>query len=465
MHMGIYETRQMLDSTISILESYRDLLNSYFENGEFTGFTDILSVLDDGGKEIFKYYWLHLQSMEFVTEEHVDHFNYLFDEDYTESMLHDMAMAITETVDIPDLIQGYLVQITNIDFLTFRRTGIELGEVSKAFIRAVEYIGTEFYWIAMNDNIKMIHDGRVEILESSMIAILEEFVVSGESVEGTTVKIGQVESIVQDYTFEELMEQLNRLIGMPQLKQDIQNIVNLIKIQQMRSSKGMKTVAMSRHLVFTGNPGTGKTTVARLLSQIYQKLGILNSGHLVEVDRAGLVAGYVGQTAIKTDEVIKKAIGGVLFIDEAYTLSNDDFGKEAIDTILKRMEDYREELIVIVAGYPDKMLSFIQSNPGLESRFNKYIQFDDYLPQELVQIFEMMCVEQNYCVDQKALDKVYTYAEKQFTNRNDNFSNARLMRNVFEQTITNQANRLVVAPIENITEDELSLITVEDVLV
>ncbi|HFJ9401195.1 AAA family ATPase [Bacillus paranthracis] len=463
--MGIYETRQMLDSTISILESYRDLLNSYFENGEFTGFTDILSVLDDGGKEIFKYYWLHLQSMEFVTEEHVDHFNYLFDEDYTESMLHDMAMAITETADIPDLIQGYLVQITNIDFLTFRRTGIELGEVSKAFIRAVEYIGTEFYWIDMNDNIKMIHDGRVEILESSMIAILEEFVVSGESVEETTVKIGQVESIVQDYTFEELMEQLNRLIGMPQLKQDIQNIVNLIKIQQMRSSKGMKTVAMSRHLVFTGNPGTGKTTVARLLSQIYRKLGILNSGHLVEVDRAGLVAGYVGQTAIKTDEVIKKAIGGVLFIDEAYTLSNDDFGKEAIDTILKRMEDYREELIVIVAGYPDKMLSFIQSNPGLESRFNKYIQFDDYLPQELVQIFEMMCVEQNYCVDQEALDKVYTYAEKQFTNRNDNFSNARLMRNVFEQTITNQANRLVVAPIENITEDELSLITVEDVLV
>lgn len=463
--MGIYETRQMLDSTISILESYRDLLNSYFENGEFTGFTDILSVLDDGGKEIFKYYWLHLQSMEFVTEEHVDHFNYLFDEDYTESMLHDMAMAITETADIPDLIQGYLVQITNIDFLTFRRTGIELGEVSKAFIRAVEYIGTEFYWIAMNDNIKMIHDGRVEILESSMIAILEEFVVSGESVEETTVKIGQVESIVQDYTFEELMEQLNRLIGMPQLKQDIQNIVNLIKIQQMRSSKGMKTVAMSRHLVFTGNPGTGKTTVARLLSQIYRKLGILNSGHLVEVDRAGLVAGYVGQTAIKTDEVIKKAIGGVLFIDEAYTLSNDDFGKEAIDTILKRMEDYREELIVIVAGYPDKMLSFIQSNPGLESRFNKYIQFDDYLPQELVQIFEMMCVEQNYCVDQEALDKVYTYAEKQFTNRNDNFSNARLMRNVFEQTITNHTNRLVVAPIENITEDELSLITVEDVLV
>ncbi|MED3022555.1 MULTISPECIES: AAA family ATPase [Bacillus cereus group] len=463
--MGIYETRQMLDSTISILESYRDLLNSYFENGEFTGFTDILSVLDDGGKEIFKYYWLHLQSMEFVTEEHVDHFNYLFDEDYTESMLHDMAMAITETADIPDLIQGYLVQITNIDFLTFRRTGIEVGEVSKAFIRAVEYIGTEFYWIAMNDNIKMIHDGRVEILEASMIAILEEFVVSGESVEETTVTIGQVESTVQDYTFEELMEQLNRLIGMPQLKQDIQNIVNLIKIQQMRSSKGMKTVAMSRHLVFTGNPGTGKTTVARLLSQIYRKLGILTSGHLVEVDRAGLVAGYVGQTAIKTDEVIKKAIGGVLFIDEAYTLSNDDFGKEAIDTILKRMEDYREELIVIVAGYPDKMLSFIQSNPGLESRFNKYIQFDDYLPQELVQIFEMMCVEQNYCVHQEALDKVYTYAKKQFTNRNDNFSNARLMRNVFEQTITNQANRLVIAPIENITEDELSLITVEDVLV
>lgn len=463
--MGIYETRQMLDSTISILESYRDLLNSYFENGEFTGFTDILSVLDDGGKEIFKYYWLHLQSMEFVTEEHVDHFNYLFDEDYTESMLHDMATVITETADIPDLIQGYLVQITNIDFLTFRRTGIELGEVSKAFIRAVEYIGTEFYWIAMNDNIKMIHDGRVEILESSMIAILEEFVVSGENVEETTVEIGQVESTLQDYTFEELMEQLNRLIGMPQLKQDIQNIVNLIKIQQMRSSKGMKTVAMSRHLVFTGNPGTGKTTVARLLSRIYRKLGILTSGHLLEVDRAGLVAGYVGQTAIKTDEVIKKAIGGVLFIDEAYTLSNDDFGKEAIDTILKRMEDYREELIVIVAGYPDKMLSFIQSNPGLESRFNKYIQFDDYLPQELVQIFEMMCVEQNYCVDQEALDKVYTYAEKQFTNRNDNFSNARLMRNVFEQTITNQANRLVIASIENITEDELSLITVEDVLV
>ena len=194
------------------------------------------------------------------------------------------------------------------------------------------------------------------------------------------------------------MEELNELIGLDMVKADVKELINLVKVQKMREDKGMKTVPVSLHLVFSGNPGTGKTTVARILSKLYKEIGVLSKGQLVEVDRSGLVAGYVGQTAIKTQKKIEEAKGGILFIDEAYTLAKEgnDFGQEAIDTILKAMEDNRKDLVVIVAGYTNLMENFINSNPGLKSRFNKYIEFKDYSAEELIEIFDMQCRKYNY---------------------------------------------------------------------
>ena len=226
---------------------------------------------------------------------------------------------------------------------------------------------------------------------------------------------------------------------------------------------------MSLHLVFSGNPGTGKTTVARLLSKIYHEIGILSKGHLIETDRSGLVGGYVGQTAIKTQDVIKSAMGGILFIDEAYSLastSENDYGAEAIDTLLKAMEDNRDDLIVIVAGYPDYrelMDKFLNSNPGLESRFNKFILFEDYNDEELYKIFLLMCEDSNLVLDEGADEYLRQYFKKMYENRSKNFANARAVRNLFEEVITSQANRL--AGKDNITDEELNTLTYEDFLV
>ncbi len=252
-------------------------------------------------------------------------------------------------------------------------------------------------------------------------------------------------------------DKLEKLVGLEEIKSDVTNLVNLMKMQIRRKNQGLKMIPISLHLVFSGNPGTGKTTVARIIADIYKDIGILSKGHLVEVDRSNLVAGYVGQTAIKTQEKINEALGGILFIDEAYTLSKDenDYGQEAIDTILKAMEDHRDDFVVIVAGYSELMQKFINSNPGLRSRFNKYIYFPDYNVEELVSIFLNMCKEYDYVLSEDAKDAMKKIIYNMEKNKDANFANARDVRNLFERVITQQATRLSKMQTEDIMRIEV----------
>ena len=258
------------------------------------------------------------------------------------------------------------------------------------------------------------------------------------------------------------MEDLDALIGLTTIKHDVKELADFVKIQKLRKDQGMKAVPVSLHLVFTGNPGTGKTTVARILSRIYRKIGVLSKGQLVEVDRSGLVAGYVGQTAIKTQEKIKEALGGILFIDEAYSLAQKDdaFGQESIDTILKAMEDHRDDFVVIVAGYTGPMEKFINSNPGLKSRFNKYIEFPDYTLDELDGIFDLNCKKYEYKVDEDARRQIREMIKARMISRHENFANAREVRNLFEDIITNQARR--VAAMEEPSPEDIRRVILED---
>lgn len=264
-------------------------------------------------------------------------------------------------------------------------------------------------------------------------------------------------------SLDEALSRLKKLEGLNLVKNKVCDWVDQIKVFKMRKERGMAVPDMSYHLVFTGNPGTGKTTVARLMAQIYCALGILSDGHLVEVDRSDLVAGYIGQTAIKTREALKKAYGGVLFIDEAYSLAKgggNDFGQEAIDTVLKEMEDKRDNLVVIVAGYDDLMQNFIDSNPGLRSRFKTFIRFDDYTGDELLNIFLGMCKENQYKVSERAKESLIEYFNDLYEKRDKNFGNGRDVRNLFENVVTNQSKR--VAKLSDPTNDEIATIDVSD---
>lgn len=264
-------------------------------------------------------------------------------------------------------------------------------------------------------------------------------------------------------SIDDLKKELDEYIGLKNIKNEVNNLINLVSVQKMRKEHGLKTNDLSLHMVFTGNPGTGKTMIARLMARIYKSLGILSKGHLIEVDRSGLVAGFVGQTAIKTADAIKKALGGVLFIDEAYALTNkkgNDFGQEAVDTLLKAMEDNRDNLIVIVAGYTELMKQFIKSNPGLESRFNRFLEFADYNVDELFDIFILRCNKSAYTLSDDAKPLLGAVLQWEL-DHNDTFANARGVRNLFENIVVAQANRL--AKSDNITKETLMLINREDI--
>ncbi len=264
-------------------------------------------------------------------------------------------------------------------------------------------------------------------------------------------------------SLEELLEELDSLIGLTSVKKNVHSLLHLQSIQMERAKRGLPKIPMTNHLVFTGNPGTGKTTVARLIARIYNKIGLLSTGNFVEVDRSGMVAGYVGQTAIEVKNVMDTAKGGVLFIDEAYSLTNGmkgDYGMEAIETLLKRMEDDREDMVVIVAGYPDLMEQFISSNPGLRSRFSKKIYFPDYNPDELLEILEYMVKKQSFTISEEALDFAYDALEKKYDHRGKDFANAREVRNFFESALVSQADRLYGK--ENLTDEELCRLEADD---
>ena len=260
-------------------------------------------------------------------------------------------------------------------------------------------------------------------------------------------------------------QELDELIGLESVKEEVHTIANFAKIQQQRKAQGLKVPKMSFHLVFTGSPGTGKTTVARIVARIYKDLGILKSGHTVETDRSGLVAEYVGQTAMKTNAVIDSALNGVLFIDEAYALvpenAGSDYGQEAISTLLKRMEDDRDKLVVIIAGYPDEMKRFIDSNPGLQSRFTRYINFPDYTDQELFEIFQLYLNKNQYTITDDAAELLKNNLNYAVAHKTKNFGNARYVRNIFERAVEQQANRLSAK--RKISDEELSLLTKEDI--
>ena len=264
-------------------------------------------------------------------------------------------------------------------------------------------------------------------------------------------------------SLEDLQRELDSYVGLEAVKREVRDLISLAEVERLRREHGLPTADLSLHMVFSGNPGTGKTTIARLMARIYHSLGILSKGQLVEVDRSGLVAGYVGQTAIKTRKAVESALGGVLFIDEAYALNGsgeNDFGREAIDTILKAMEDHRDDLVVIVAGYDGLMDAFIHSNPGLESRFNRFLHFADYTPEELLEIFRMQCRKGCYQLEPEAEEQVRALLAER---RGDAaaFGNARGVRNLFEQVLVRQARRL--AGQDRISREDLTRLTAGDI--
>lgn len=315
--------------------------------------------------------------------------------------------------------------------------------------------------------------GCLTIASFAFVFILAIFIDDDENTEVTdsteqnTEQVEKKDTVIVNEPLEtDPYKELDELIGLGNVKNEVRTLANFVKVQKQREAQGLKTPKMSYHLVFTGSPGTGKTTVARIVARIYKDLGVLKKGHTVETDRSGLVANYVGQTATKTNAVVDSALNGVLFIDEAYALvpenNSQDYGLEAISTLLKRMEDDRDKLVVIIAGYTNEMKRFIDSNPGLQSRFNRYIDFPDYSASELADIFMMYLRKNQYNITPAAEELLKEKLDYAVEHKDRNFGNARYVRNMFEKSIQEQANRL--SNVSNATKSQLTELTEEDIM-
>lgn len=282
--------------------------------------------------------------------------------------------------------------------------------------------------------------------------------------------ICSVDSIKEEENFslEELIKQLNSLVGLEKVKSKVNDLIAFQKVQLQRKANGLHTPKNTMHLAFTGNPGTGKTTVARIVGRIYKKIGLLSTGHFMEVSRTDLIAGYQGQTAQKVKDVIEKAKGGVLFIDEAYSITENDhsdsYGRECLTELTKALEDYREDLVVIVAGYSEPMKQFFDSNPGLKSRFNTFIEFDDYNSDELMDIFYNMCKKEDYLLTEKAKAELNAFIIKAVDSKDNEFANGRFIRNIFESMVMNHARRVAkkeapsILELKEFREEDISII-------
>ena len=267
-------------------------------------------------------------------------------------------------------------------------------------------------------------------------------------------------------TLDELIAELNQLVGLSKVKEKVADLIAYKKIQELRKEHNLKIEASTLHLAFLGNPGTGKTTVARIVGLIYKQLGVLSKGHFIEVSRTDLIAGYQGQTALKVKRVIEKAKGGILFIDEAYSITenehSDSYGRECLTELTKALEDYRDDLVVIVAGYTKPMNKFFESNPGLKSRFNTFIEFDDYRIDELLLIFSQLCKKNDYIISLEAKEKISEILDKKSSDEKENFSNGRFVRNLYENIVLNHARR--VSKLHSPSKEELQEIKIEDIV-